>query len=199
MTAVMFWRFTLAMLKAVLVIAFLAALANAQQDTNPESLLQTVERNYSQVQQYHIDMRLSEDFKGELSGNWSNSFQTAIVAANGRYRFEARGPRYSWLQISNGTTEWIYNAATAQYVRMQTSPSQPPSQFNKGSWSYEELQLVDTQVIPQHVVEEIGSIRDPKLVGSEALSIGKIDVECLVIRGLGKYRSGWSFVALCET
>ena len=188
----MFWRFTLTTLKPVVVTVFLAALANAQQDTSPESLLQIVGHNYSQVRHYHIDVRLSEDLKSELSGSWSNSLQTAIVAPSGRYRFEARGPRYSWLQISNGTTEWIYNAATAQYVRMHTSSSQLPSHFNNDSWSYEESQLLDAQGIPQHVADQIGSVRDPVLVRSEKLSLDKGEVECFVIRGQGKYKSGWS-------
>jgi thiol-disulfide isomerase/thioredoxin len=191
MTAVMFWQLTLK-LKPLLITVFVAALANAQRDIAPDSLLEIVGRNYSQVKYYRIEARLSEDWKGELSGNWSNSFQTAIVAQDGRYRFEARGPRYSWLQISNGRTEWIYNAATAQYVSMRTSPSQPPSQFNKDSWSFEESQLVDTQGVPQHVAQEIGSVRDSVLVRSEMLSLDKGDIECFVIRGPGKYKSGWS-------
>lgn len=128
MTAVMVWQFT-SRPKLVLLIVFVAALASAQRDPDPNSLLQIVGRKYSQVRYYHIEVRLSEDRKGELSGNWSNSFQTAIVAPDGRYRFEARGARYSWLQISNGTTEWIYNATTAQYARMRISPSETPSQF----------------------------------------------------------------------
>jgi len=188
----MFWPLTLTTLKPVLASVVLVALAHAQQDTSPESLLRTVGRNYSQVRYYHIEVRLSEDFKSELSGNWSNSFQTAIVAPNGQYRFEARGPRYSWLQISDGTTEWIYNAATAQYMRMHTSPSQVPSQFNKDSWSYEESQLLDAQEIPRHVAEQIGWVRHPAIVRSETLSLDKGEVECFVIRGQGKYKSGWS-------
>lgn len=70
--------------------------------------------------------------------------------------------------------------------------AKPLVSFNKDSWSYEESQLVDTQQVPQNVAEQIGSVRDPVLVRSEMLSLDQGDIECFVIRGLGKYKSGWS-------
>jgi hypothetical protein len=65
-----------------------------------------------------------------------------------------------------------------------------PSHFGKDAWSYEEGQLVDAQEIPLHVTEEIASIRNPELMRSEALSLDHGQVDCFVIRGQGKYRSG---------
>ena len=90
----MVFLFTLIRLQIILLAVFLAAVGNGQRDSDPGSLLQVISRNYSQARHYHIEARLSEDLKGELSGNWSNSFQAAIVAPDGRYRIEARWPRY---------------------------------------------------------------------------------------------------------
>lgn len=75
---------------------------------------------------------------------------------------------------------------------MRTSANALPSQFGRDSWSYEESQLLDAQGIPEHVAEQIESVRNPVLLRSEMLFLGKGDVECFVIRGLGKYKSGWS-------
>jgi thiol-disulfide isomerase/thioredoxin len=174
-----------------LLVALLATGAVGQQAPDPASLLQLISRNYSQAKYYHIESLLSEDFRGELSGNWSNSTQAAIVAEGGQYRFEVRGPHTSWVQIADGTTEWIYNATTQEYVQKKTSKGQKPSDFG-GASSYEQEQLIDAQDIPRHMAEEIGSVRNPKLVRSEMLALANSNLDCFVIQGQGRYMSGWS-------
>jgi thiol-disulfide isomerase/thioredoxin len=185
------FRFSPTVTGIAFLTAFLAALANGRQEPDPVALLQDVTRLYSQAKQYHVEVHLSEDFKGELSGNWTNSFQTAIVAPGGRYRFEARGPHYSWVQISDGKTESIYNAISKEYVQKHAASSHQPDSFGKNTLSFEQDQLVDAQSIPEHIVDEIGAVRNPELVRSEVLSFGNDSIECFVIQGQGKYRSGW--------
>ncbi len=187
----MVFRFTLGLMGSTLLAALFATVAYGQQEPGPVALLQAARRNYSQTSQYHFEVRRSEDFKGELSGNWSDSFQIAIVGSDGRYRFEARGPHYSWVQISNGKTEWLYNALSKEYVRKRAPGGGQPSHFGKDVLSYEQSQLVDAQSIPEHIVDEIGAVRGPELVRSEVLSLGSGSIECFVIHGEGKYRSGW--------
>lgn len=184
-------RSRLTQMKLPLLVTLLATTAIGQQDPDAASLLQLISRGYSQAKQYHIEARLSEDLRSELSGDWTNSTQAAIVAENGQYRFEVRGPHYSWVQISNGRTEWIYDATTQEYAQKNTSKGQKPSHFGD-AWSYEQEQLIDAQDIPGHMAEEIGSVRNPKLVRSELLSIGNSNIDCFVIQGQGKYKSGWS-------
>lgn len=178
-------------MRLTLRVTLLATAAIGQQAPDPASLLQLISRHYSQAKHYHIEGLLSEDLRSELSGNWSNSTQTAIVAEDGQYRFEVRGPHYSWVQISNGRTEWIYNATTQEYVQKNTSKGQKPSDFGD-AWSYEQEQLINAQDIPRHMAEEIGSVRNPKLVRSELLSLANSNIDCFVIQGQGKYKSGWS-------
>lgn len=182
-------QFTLK-LRPIFLTVFAVAVANAQRNTDSDSLLEIVARNYSQARHYHIEAHLSEDTRSELSGHWSNSFQTAIVAPDGRYRFEARGPRYSWLQVSNGKIEWLYDATSQEYMRREISASKKPTQFGKDQWSYEESQLIDTQDVPGHVVEEIGSVRNPEIIRTEVLPLGDSNIECFVVRGQRKYQSG---------
>jgi thiol-disulfide isomerase/thioredoxin len=186
-------------LKLTVIAVFYAAAAYGQATPDPVSALQAASRNYSQARYYHIEVRLTEDLKGELSGNWSSSSQTAIVAPDGRYRFEARGPRYSWLQISNGGIERIYKATTQEYTQNPTPADRKPSRFGKDACSYEEEQLVNAQEIPQRVTEKIGSIRNPELIHSETLLLDNRQVDCYVIRGQGKYRSGMSPDTRLET
>jgi cytochrome c biogenesis protein CcmG, thiol:disulfide interchange protein DsbE len=177
-------------LRITVIAVFCAAVAYGQATPAPVSVLQAASRNYSQAKYYHIAVHLTEDLKGELSGHWSSSSQTAIVAPNGRYRFEARGPRYSWLQVSNGSIERIYKATTQEYTQNPTPADRKPSHFGKDEWSYEEDQLVDAHEIPRRVTEKIASVRNPDLIRSETLSLDNGQVDCFVIRGQGKYHSG---------
>jgi thiol-disulfide isomerase/thioredoxin/outer membrane lipoprotein-sorting protein len=186
----MIFRFSLISRQLILLAILVPGVANGQQDPEPSSLLSVIEHNYSQSTHYHIEARLSEGMRGELFGKWSNSFQSAVLTQGGRYRFEARGPHYSWLQVSNGKTEWIYDATTQEYVQKQTLVNQKPSHFGKDQWTFEESQLIDAQGVPEHVAEELGSVRNPDVIGSEVLSLDDSDVECFVIRGQRKYQSG---------
>lgn len=178
-------------LRLTVIAVFYAAVAYGQATLDPVSLLQAASRTYSEARYYHIEVHLTEDWKNEFSGHWSNSSQTAIVAPDGKYRFEARGSRYSWLQISNGSIERIYKATTQEYTQNPTPADRKPSHFGKDAWSYEEGQLLDAQQIPQHVTEEVASIRNPEFMRSEILSLDSSQTDCFVIRGQGKYRSGW--------
>ncbi len=169
---------------------FFAKDANGQEKQDPGSLLQAVSHKYSQARYYHIEAIVSEELKGESSGNWSNSFQTAWVAPGGRYRFSVREPHISWLQVSDGKNEWVYKETAREYVKRPTPADGKPSQFGK-TWSNDEELLIDAHDIPEHVMGEIGSLRDPRLVGSEVLTIHDGNLDCFVIRGQGRYHSGW--------
>jgi outer membrane lipoprotein-sorting protein len=96
--------------------ALLVVVAHAQQGLDAASLLRTVSQEYREAKQYHIEAEVTETQTSAFSGGWQKSFQTAIVVGDGRYRFEARGSVYSWLQVSNGRKEWTYNAKTDEYT-----------------------------------------------------------------------------------
>ncbi len=162
------------------------------QQAEPTSLLQAAKLAYSEARSYRIEVERSENFTGELSGNWCHSFQIGIVAKGGRYRFEAVGPEYSWIQVSNGKFEWIYDAETERYLQRRTPADHKPRQFGDDEPSYDESKIADAREIPENIVEEIGEVRDPQVVGSEVLSLKNSSVDCFVVRGPGKYKSGWS-------
>jgi thiol-disulfide isomerase/thioredoxin len=188
----MFISFAHTKFKAVQLAVFLSTAAAGQQQVDPSSLLKGSRTTYARAKSYQIEMEHWEDFKGELSGNWSHSFQTGIVGSRGRYRFEAKGAGYSWLQTSNGNFEWIYDATSQKYMQQRTPADGEPSHFGKDQLSYGESQLVDAQELMQHVAQRIGSIRDPQIVGSEVLPTKTGNSECWVIRGPGRYMSGGS-------
>lgn len=171
-------------------LSLLAVVAHAQQRLDAASLLRTVSERYREAKQYHIEAEMTDSQTSALSGDWQKSFQTAIVAGDGKYRFEARGSAFSWLQISNGQREWTYNAKTDEYTEKRTASDKKPSEFGKKMWSGEETQLIEAHEMVGRVADEIGAIREPELAGSESLSFGGQKVECLVVHSLRRYHSG---------
>jgi thiol-disulfide isomerase/thioredoxin/outer membrane lipoprotein-sorting protein len=168
------------------------AVSPRQSGIDPAALLQSISQKYGAAKHYHIETQLSESWKSEHSSRWEESSQKAIVGADGRYRFEADGPHYAWVQVSNGATEWVYNAKTQEYAERQTTANGKPSQFDANGWSSDESALIDSQDILSDLVDLISLLRNPVFAGSEVLSLGTSSVDCYLIRGQGRYRSGWS-------
>lgn len=113
----------------------------------------------------------------------STSVRTATVT-------EVRGPHYSWMQISNGRTERIYDATTQEYAQKNTSKGQKPTDFGD-AWSYEQEQLIDAQDIPRHIARRLGQSAIPNL-SAPSCFLANSNIDCFVIQGQGKYKSGWS-------
>jgi thiol-disulfide isomerase/thioredoxin len=187
---VMIPRLALRRLRSLVVPALLVVVAHAQQGLDAASLLRTVSQKYREAKQYHIEAEVTETQTRAFSGGWQKSFQTAIVADDGRYRFEARGSVYSWIQVSNGRKEWTYNAKTDEYTEKRTASDKNPREFGKKVWSGEETQLIEAHEMVGRVADEIGAIREPELAGTEALSLDDQKVECLVVHSVGQYHSG---------
>jgi thiol-disulfide isomerase/thioredoxin len=166
--------------------------SSGQSGIDPVALLKNISQKYRGAKYYRIETQLSESWKSEHSGRWEESLQKAIVTTERRYRFEAEGPLYSWVQVSNGVTEWVYNATTKEYAEKQTTATGKPSQFDTSGWSPEEFALIESQDIPNDLAGMISSLRNPVFAGSEVLSLSTGSVDCYLIRGLGRYRSGWS-------
>jgi thiol-disulfide isomerase/thioredoxin len=182
-------------LRFVLLAFFLCSsseVSSGQSVIDPAALLQNVSQKYMEAKYYHIEAQLSEKWNGKHSSRWEESFRTAIVSASGRYRFQADGPRYSWVQASNGAKEWVYNATTKEYIEKQATDNGRPSQFDKDGWSAEEFALIEAQNIPKALADMISSVRTPVFAGSEILLLGSERVACYLIRAQGRYKSGWS-------
>jgi thiol-disulfide isomerase/thioredoxin/outer membrane lipoprotein-sorting protein len=186
---------------AVVVSAFIAtgAAQSAPPSPDPAELLKLVRHIYSDAKYYHIEADVSSEMRSDRAGNWSNTSQNATIEPGGRYRFEVNGPNITWLQVSDGTTEWIYRPRTQEYVQQNTPPDRNPSGFSKDGWTYEEGQLLDAHSIPSRIAHLLVTIREPKLIGSETLTIGSQNFECFIVRGPGRYQPGWAADTKVET
>ena len=166
--------------------------SSGQTDVDPSALLERISQKYRDARFYHLEAHSSESWKSKNSSSWEESFQKAIVTGERRYRFEAEGPHYSWVQVSNGATEWVYNATTKEYAEKQTTVDGKPSKFDENGWSAEESALIESQDIPKSLAEMISWLRNPVFAVSEVLSLSTGRVDCYLVRGQGRYRTGWS-------
>ena len=124
-----------------------------------------------------------------IPGIGSSSFQSAVVGQPGHYRFEARGPHYSWLQVSDGTSEWFYNAVSHEYLRRSTPADQQPTVLPLST--YFSSSINDAHDSAKDIAGRTGAFLNPEIAESETLKMGGKEVSCTVIRGNIKYRSGW--------
>jgi thiol-disulfide isomerase/thioredoxin/outer membrane lipoprotein-sorting protein len=154
--------------------------------------LKAVRHLYSDAKYYRIQATIYEETQTALYGNWGKTSQSAIIEPDGRYRFEVNGPYVTLLRVSDGTTEWTYRPRSQEYIQRNTPPDRNPTGFSKEGWTYEEDQLLDAQSLPAHIAQRLVTIRKPKLVGSETLTIGSQTFECFVVRGPGRHQSGWA-------
>src|SRR4051812_5857 len=149
--------------------SFIATGAAQSASPDPAELLKVVRHLYSDSKYYHIEADISSEMRAERAGNWSKTSQSATIEPGGRYRFEVNGPNITWLQVSDGITEWIYRPRTQEYIQRNTPADRNPSGFSKDGWTYEEGELLDAQSIPNHIAQRLATIRQPNLIGSKTL------------------------------
>jgi outer membrane lipoprotein-sorting protein len=174
---------------ALVLIVIFSRLCMAQTTPDATALLSSVRRTYSSAVHYRLEVHAYRDMVGVDSGNWSNSFQSAAVEQQGRYKFEARGPSYSWLQVSDGTTEWVYNPVSHEYLRQSVPADKQPSALPPSA--YFSSAINDTHDLAKDIAAKTGSLLNPVIIRAETLKIDGKDVPCVVVRAGIKYRSGW--------
>jgi thiol-disulfide isomerase/thioredoxin len=176
-------------LAALVIVVILPQTAGAQTKSNVAALLNSIHQTYVSAAIYRLEVTVYRDMSGSDSGNWSSSFQSAVVGQPGHYRFEARGPHYSWLQVSDGTSEWFYNAVSHEYLRRSTPADQQPTVLPLST--YFSSSINDAHDLAKDIAGRTGAFLNPEIAESETLKMGGKEVSCTVIRGNIKYRSGW--------
>lgn len=159
-------------------------------DGRPDALalLQQVADHYSKAKYFHIEALIEEQMNGEFSRSWQKSLITAVFAPGNRYRFESRSQHVWWIQVSDGTSEWIYQPIEQQYMKRSTSGA-GPFRF-KGPLSYQEDQLMEAQDLAKNLSDL--PVRSAVYLPDETIVLNGNAADCYVIGAEGRYRPGWS-------
>lgn len=91
----------------------------AQEFTDPMALLQAVARNYANaVDTFHLESITDRVSSSELEHQWTRTYHTAIKGPGNLYRIESRTGFFgSYIQISDGVNEWLYQVESNTYVK----------------------------------------------------------------------------------
>jgi thiol-disulfide isomerase/thioredoxin len=103
---------------SLLLAASLAPAQSPQQEfTDPLALLGVVSETYAaNPDTFHMESIAESDQNSDLEHDWRKVYRTAIKGPDNLYRIETRSPFGSWIQVSDGTNEWVYLVEAKMYV-----------------------------------------------------------------------------------
>jgi outer membrane lipoprotein-sorting protein/peroxiredoxin len=95
-----------------------AAQSPPQTYTDATSLLNAVAKTYAaDAETFHFESISETVQNDELHRNWEKTVHIAIKAPGNRFRIEARTWTGTWVQVSDGTTDWEYQREANLYVK----------------------------------------------------------------------------------
>jgi len=125
---------------------FAASTLSAQSSTPPNALpiLQQVSKRYADAKSYHIEATEERTNSNELEHSWYRTIFSAAETPGNRYLFGARSSTGSFLFVSDGKTEWVYEVEAHSYAQKPMSPEGPSileeaMPFNWGTHQSQEL------------------------------------------------------------
>lgn len=102
-------------------VAFIAVLlvptASAKSTVDALTLLSQVSTQYAAASSYHIEAVQERTMSNDLERSWEKEILTAVVAPNGKYRFEGRSSHGSAIFVSDGETRWDYHLNAHLYTQ----------------------------------------------------------------------------------
>src|SRR5579859_4598592 len=105
----------------ILITALLVSGAPAKPRSDALTLLKNVCQQYADAKSYHIEAIQDRTTSNELHGSWEKELLVAIVAPDGKYRYEGRSGHGSAILVSDGETRWAYHLEEHLYTRTPAS------------------------------------------------------------------------------
>jgi thiol-disulfide isomerase/thioredoxin/outer membrane lipoprotein-sorting protein len=143
---------------------------------------------YAHATIYHLEYTDEAELKGEYMRNWHKSTVVAVVGPRNQYRFQYRGESGEALQLSDGTTEWIYTPGLNQYTQ-QPTPSDGPSKI-RTSASMALQRLSESRSTVHSIARRGEMIQRATFAPDQDVQIGDKTVPCVVVTTEGML-PGW--------
>ncbi|HEX6495344.1 MAG TPA: redoxin family protein [Acidobacteriaceae bacterium] len=110
------------------------AQAPTEKFTDPAKLLDAVAKTYAGADTFHFQSITERVANAELHRSWEKEVHTVIKARGNRFRIEARTWLGTWMQDSDGTTEWSYAREGKIYVKRPAGEGpQFPKMYGMGT------------------------------------------------------------------
>ena len=162
----------------------------AQMPSDALKFLNQVLDRYAHTSAYHIETVEDHELSGSFRRSWDRVITTAIAAPGNRYHFEVRAEEVWLVQISDGSTEWLYQPELHQYLQRPV-PSPGPSRLkrNETRGAYQLEQAQDTR---KHLIDLQKLILSAAFLPNEDLEVNGKHVTCRVIKAPRKELPGLS-------
>lgn len=108
--------------------------SNSSAPLDALAILQQVGQRYAAAKSYHIRAIDERTDTNDFQRNWYKTILTAAEAPGNRYHFEGLSGSGSALDVSDGTTEWVYLAMVHAYTRKAASSGGPTMPKALAAW-----------------------------------------------------------------
>lgn len=152
--------------------------------------LNQVFERYAHASNYHIETVEDHELSGPFRRSWDRVITTAIAAPDNRFHFEVRAEEVWFVQVSDGSTEWLYQPELHQYLQRPVLPAGPgpvPSARTRGAY-----QLKQAQDTRKHLVDMQKLFLSAVFLPNEDLDVNGKHVNCRVIKAPRKELPGLS-------
>lgn len=174
------------------IVGYLAMVANPSKSEpqNPpktqvdaQSFLDGVLKRYESAQTYHVEVTEEVRQSTEFSNYWYKRNLTAVLLPDKRFRIEAEVEMGRFLEISDGTTEWIYLSQIGQYTKQPAPTSGLGSVPNVGVPSMNSL--VEARRLLGRISGPRSWIRSAIYLPDEEIDVNGQPVLCTLVEAKG--------------
>lgn len=138
---------------------------------------------YAHAATYHLEYTDEAQLKGEYMRSWHKTTAVAVVGPKNQYRFQYRGEYGEALQLSDGTTEWVYSSGLNQYIQHPTPSDGPSKTLTPASMGLQRLSEWRSTV---HSIAHLGElIQRGTFAPDEDIQIGDESIRCVVVTTQG--------------
>ena len=173
----MLMRITAGVVLWLMTVGTLAAQVPTEKFTDPTKLLDAVAKTYAGADTFHFQSITETAANAELRRSWDKAVHTVIKAPGNRFRIEARTWLGTWMQNSDGTTEWSYVSEGKMYVKRPAGDGpQFPKVFGMGT-----MQLRQAWDMRTFLDAEATSAEHATMLPEETIEVEGKSYPCYVV------------------
>lgn len=142
-------------------------------------VLQQVAETYASAERVQVEAIEEQHHNSPLASDWLKTYLYLNRESLTKYRIEVRTPWGSYLQLSDGVTEWVSSIQGSQYIERPTSQDGPSFTTGAtGGISY----LKTAWTLPISLEMLVTNHRIKSVLPDEILEFSGEEIECSVIK-----------------
>ena len=145
------------------------------------AILQQVGQRYTDAKSYHIQAIKELTDTNDFQHNWHKTILNAAEAPGSRYHFEALTGSGLALDVSDGTTEWVYSAAVHAYTQ---KPARSDSPTMPRGITILDSGPIEAQDLRKSLADLSQHYKSATQLPDETITLEGTRIPCMVIRML---------------